>query len=94
LAEELRVISEISQKPIQFPEGPLGAVEPTRESSSGNGSGLKDYEAERKKGLLRMPAVASLIDADEEEALKRAIVNLFPGIEAWNMASHDFTSAG
>jgi len=70
ILEELRVIAKISKKPVEFPEGPLSAIQSPSEGSSFEGLGFQNAEPDFYEWLLWMPPVASPIHADEEQSFK------------------------
>jgi hypothetical protein len=66
LLEELRVIAKISKKPIEFPESPFGAVQPSGEDPGFKRLGLQNYKSELYEWPLWMPSVASPIHANKK----------------------------
>ena len=72
-AEQIRVVAEIPQKPIQFPERLLGAVESSGNLAGGEVLGLEDREAEDEERFLRMPAIVGPIHANQEHAFQEVV---------------------
>jgi hypothetical protein len=69
--EQIGVIAEITQEPIQLPEGSFSAVQPPREGSSYKRLRLQNNKANRQKRFLRMPAIRSGIDSNQEKAFEK-----------------------
>src|ERR1700747_1354375 len=63
-SEQLRVIEEIAEEPVELPQGFGGAVHPPRNDSSGQFVRFKDGEPQDGEGSRRMPAVIGAFDAD------------------------------
>jgi hypothetical protein len=56
ILEELRVVAEVSQKPVEFPEGSFGAVQPSGEEAGFEGLGFQNHKSDHYEWLLRMPS--------------------------------------
>ena len=67
--KQVRVIAEIAQEPVQFPEGFLGAIEPARNLAGGKLLRLEDRETEGEEGFLGMPTVVGAVDSNQEYTL-------------------------
>ena len=94
LGEQFHVIAEVAQEPVELPEGAFGALEPAGEALSGERLWFEHGESEQQEGLLRVPAVGGPFDAHEEGAFQGMITIGLPGMKAWDMAFHWFTSEG
>ena len=68
LGEQFHVIAKIAEEPIELPERPFGRVKPAGERAALKGVGLEHNESDLQESLLRMPAVGSPFDADQEQA--------------------------
>jgi hypothetical protein len=64
--QELRIVAEVPEKPIEFPQGPFGAVDSTGDLPILERLGFQYMEMDFQEWLLRMPVVASTIHANEE----------------------------
>ncbi len=71
--EQVGVIAEIPQEPIQFPQGLLGAIEPPRNFARGKFLRLQDGETENEEGLLRVPAIIGSVHAHQEDAFQEFV---------------------
>ncbi len=67
LADEFRVIPEVTQEPIEFPEGLRGAIETPGERLARELLRLDDGEAERELGLLAVVAVERANYANQKD---------------------------
>ncbi len=67
LADEFRVIAEVTEEPVEFPEGLGGAVEPPGERLARELLRLDDGEAERELGLLAVVAIESADHAKQKD---------------------------
>src|ERR1700690_1984680 len=94
LAEQVGVIAEITEKPVQFPERSFGAIQPTGEWSPRKWFGLEDDKSHGQERLLRMPAVGRGIDSNQEKAFEKIFAILLPGMQAGNVSFHGFASTG
>jgi hypothetical protein len=94
LAEQIGVISEITQEPIQLPEGSLGAVQPTGECSSSKRFRFNDDEPDRKERFQGMPAVGRGIDSNQKNTFERTIAILLSRMQTGNVSFHGFASTG
>src|SRR5437588_3705694 len=94
ILEKLRVVTEISEKPVEFPERPLRAVQPTRKGPSCEGFRFQNKELKFDKRLLRMPAVACAVHANKKQTDDLAFNSVLIQIKAGNLSLHDFASAG
>jgi hypothetical protein len=93
-AEQIRIVAKISEKPIEFPERPFGAVQPTGERSRCKGLGLQDNESDRNEWFLRFPAVRGPVNTNQEQSFEETVTILLTRMQARDMASHGFASAG
>jgi hypothetical protein len=55
--EEFGVIAEITKKPVEFPECPVGAVQPSRERSGVERFWFDDDKSNFEEGLLGLPSI-------------------------------------
>src|SRR5271157_1322076 len=93
-AEEVPVVAKISQEPIELPESSFGTVQPASDGPSGKGLGLQHHKPDGEEWFLRMPAVGSSIDTDQEQSFEETVATLLHGMQAWDMAFHGFPSTG
>src|SRR6266480_3136240 len=94
ILEKLRVVTEISEKPLESPERSLRAVQPTREGPSCEGLRFENRELELYKRPLWMPPVACSVHTNKKQTFKLAFATGFVQIKARNLSLHDFTSTG
>jgi hypothetical protein len=94
ILEKLRVVTEISEKPVESPERSLRAVQPTREGPSCEGLRFENRELELYKRPLRMPPVAGAVHANKKQTVELAFNSVLILIKARNLALHDFASTG
>jgi hypothetical protein len=88
-AEKIRVITEISQEPAKPPQGLRCAIKTARDGLAGMLFGFEDAEAQTEERLLRMPAVRSPLDPNEEQAFERIVpIGCFE-MQARKMALHE-----
>jgi hypothetical protein len=92
--EQIGVIAEIAQEPIQLPERSFGAIQPTREGSCGKRFRLENDQANGKERFLGMPAIGSSIDSNEEQALEKTVAILVSRMQTGNVSFHGFASTG
>jgi hypothetical protein len=92
--EQFCVVTKVVEKPAEFPQRAIRTVEATGEGERLMGGGLQDAEAQRKERFLRMPAIGSPFDADQEDPIEIADQILLAGMETGNMSSHDLASTG
>jgi len=69
-SEQFGVIAKVVEKPAEFPQCALGAIEAPGEGKCLMGGGLEDAEAQGEEGFLRMPAIGSAFDPDQEEPVE------------------------
>src|SRR5271157_3768725 len=81
-AEEVTVVAKVPQEPIELPESPFGAVQPANDGPSGKGLGLEDHKPDGEEWFLRMPAVGSSVDPDQEQPFEEAVTILAHGMQA------------
>jgi hypothetical protein len=77
-AKQISVIAEVPEKPVQLPQGSLGAIQPPGERSSCKRFRLENDKTNRQEGFLRMPPIGRSIDANEEQAFEKISPILFP----------------
>jgi hypothetical protein len=70
ILEELRVITKVSKKAVEFPKSSFGAVQPSGEEPGFERFGFQNNKADLHEGLLRMPSVASPIHANKEQSFE------------------------
>src|SRR6516164_3391969 len=63
-SEQIGVVAEIAQEPVQFPERFLGAIEPARNLAGGKLLRLENRETEGEEGFLRMPTIVGTVDSN------------------------------
>jgi hypothetical protein len=69
-SHQIPVVPEISQEPSQFPERLGGAIEPSGNGMAKQLFGFENGESKDKERSLRMPAVKSSFDADQEDTFE------------------------
>src|SRR5439155_15388034 len=84
--QQLGVVSEVAQKPGEFPHCSGRAVEAASDQTPGQVLGLENSEAKQVIGSLCMPAVSRSLNSDEEES--RVDGRPIRGTEAFEVASH------
>src|SRR5713226_766805 len=94
LAEQVGVVTKISEKPVELPQRPFCAIQPAGEGASCERLRFQDNKSNHPEWFLRMPAIGSPLDTDEEWALKPLLAVVCPQVQAGNMALHDFASTG
>ncbi|MFZ0466623.1 MAG: hypothetical protein WAL78_13085 [Candidatus Acidiferrales bacterium] len=67
--EQVGVVTEIAQEPVQFPKGSSAGVQAATEDLSGVLVRLKNRKSQDEEGLVRMPAIEGLLDPNEEDTL-------------------------
>src|ERR1700688_4079179 len=70
-AHQIRVIAEIPQKPVKFPQSPRGAIKPTGEILML--FRFENSEPDDEEWSLGMPAVKGSVDSDQENALQHVV---------------------
>src|SRR6185437_3445041 len=91
-AEQVHVVTEVAQKPLQFPKGSSAGVQAAAEDLSCVLVGLKNGKSQYEEGLVRMPAIEGLLDSNEEDTLKLVIARLRDLMKPWDVALHGRTS--
>src|SRR5579863_9813109 len=71
--EQLRVITEVTQKPTQLPNRPGCAVQAAGHETSGQVPGLEDSQTYFVIRLLLVPAVLRPIHPNEEKAVRNRV---------------------
>src|SRR5712692_937921 len=66
LAEQVGVVTKISEKPVELPQRPFCAIQPACERASCERLGFQDNKSNQPKWFLRMPAIGNPLDTDEE----------------------------
>jgi hypothetical protein len=92
--QQFGVVAKIAKEPRKLPKGAIRAVEAPREGKCFMGGWLQDAEAEGQEGLLRMPAIGSALDPNQEESIEVTDQILLAGMETGNVSSHDLASTG
>src|SRR5712691_3642529 len=92
LTEQVGVVTKISEKPVELPQRPFRAIQPACEGSSCERLRFQDNKSNQPEWFLRMPAIGSPLDADEEQPLKPLLAIVCPQVQAGNVAFHDFAS--
>src|SRR4029077_7838557 len=90
--EKIPVIIKVPQEPVEFPESPRGAVEPTGNALSRVLLRLEDGEAQGEEGLLGMPATEGALNANQKKPIQGVVPVLGLLVEACNVPFHEFTS--
>src|SRR5713101_4172518 len=78
LTEQIGVVAKISEKPVELPQRPFCAIQPACERASCERLGFQDNKSNQPKWFLRMPAIGSPLDTDEEEPLKPLLAIVCP----------------
>jgi hypothetical protein len=68
--EQFGVVAKIVNEPAELSKRTLCAVETPREGKRLEESGLENAEANSKEGLLRMRAIGSSFDPNEEDSVQ------------------------
>jgi hypothetical protein len=92
MAQQFGIVTKVPEKPAEFPERLFGAVQPPNESPLFNRFWFQDCKSELEKGLLRLPTEESAINPNQKEPFEQIPVIGLPGMQAWDMADHEFTS--
>src|SRR6266852_1884199 len=92
-AEQIGVVAEVAQEPVELPQGLGGTVKPSGHGFSGKLLGLEDGQAQGEERLLRVPAIERSLDPNEEEPFQDVIPVLGFTMQTWDVAFHDFTSS-
>src|ERR1700688_500144 len=92
--KQFHVVTKIAKKPIQFPERSLGAIEATGKGLRFGDLWIQHHKSKAKKRLLRMPAIRSVVNAYQKQAVQIAFDSLLSQMEAWDMAPHGLTCVG
>jgi hypothetical protein len=92
MAQKFGIVAKIAQKPTEFPERLLGAVQPPNEGLPLRRFRFQNHKAEFEKRLLWLPTEESAINPNQEEPFEKIPVIGLPGMQAWDMADHEFTS--
>src|ERR1700746_602817 len=77
-AEQIGTVAEISQKPIQLPQGSLSAIQPPRKRSCCKRLRLENDKANGQERFLRVPAIRTSINANKEQAFEKTFPILLP----------------
>src|SRR5713101_6140311 len=64
LAEQVGVVTEISEEPVELPQRPFSAIQPACEGASCERLRLQDDESNHPEWFLPMPAIGSPLDTD------------------------------
>ena len=89
LAEQFGVVTEVAQKPVEFPQRSGRAVEAAGNRVSGEFFGLEDREAEEIERLSGIPPMLSSLDANEEQAIANLRCSRLVGlVQALDSTSH------
>jgi hypothetical protein len=92
--EEFGVVAEITKKPVEFPECPVGAVQPSREPSCFERFWFDDDKSNFEERLLGLPSIKNFSHANKKQTIEGALTIFLSRKETWNMSSHDVTSWG
>src|SRR5713101_8092268 len=91
-AEQVEVIAEVPQEPVELPQGLLSAIEPSRDCLAGMFFGLEDGQAQGEERLLRVPAMEHSFDPDQEDPFYIVVIVRGLLMESRDVAFHDFAS--
>jgi hypothetical protein len=69
LPEQLGVVTEIAQEPVEFPQRSGRAVEATGNRVSSEFFRFKDREAEKIKRFSRVPSMVGSFDSNQEQTI-------------------------
>src|SRR6266852_1699775 len=93
-AEQISVVAEVAQEPVELPQGLGRAIESSGDRLSGVLFGLEGGQAQGEEWLLRVPAIEGSLDSDQEKALQDVIPVLGFTMKTWDVTLHDSTSFG
>src|SRR5579872_7317779 len=90
--EQVGVVTEVTEEPMQFPKGSSAGVQATAKNLAGVLDWLKNRKSQDEERLVRMPAIEGLLDANEEDTLKLVIARWRNLMKPGDVALHGRTS--
>src|SRR5713101_4129723 len=78
LTEQVGVVAKISEEPVELPQRPFCAIQPACERAPCERLWFQDNKSNQPEWFLRMPAIGSPLDTDEEEPLKPLLAIVCP----------------
>ena len=88
-AEQFGVVTEVAQKPVEFPQCSGRAVEAAGNRVSREFFGLEDREAEEIERFSRIPPMVRSLDANQEQTIANLRCSRLIGlVQALDSASH------
>ena len=88
-SEQLGVIAEVAQKPVQLPQGFRAAIEPARKRVTSKSAGFKNVQSQRVVRLLCLPLKLRTLHLNEKNSVGNLVGRTtIGGVEAGDLAFH------
>src|SRR5277367_2685997 len=94
LSEEFRIVTEVTKKPVEFPERFVSEIQSCNERFLFKRLWFKNHKGSLEERFSRLPAGERRIDSNQKAAFQTVLAIGPPRMQTRNLPSHCLTSRG